>query len=464
MVEQKAPGSEVLGAALNVFEGKALYDGKEYTLQNRVAWQNKEIWYDLTNEKWQAIRITPDGWLIVNEPPILFRRYSHQLPQVIPQREGNVDLIWDFVNIKGEQHKILYLVRLISCFIPGIPHPVLVPYGEQGAAKTTLCKIDKLIVDPSQLEVLQLPSNKDEFIQQLDHHWVAPYDNVSSLSLEYSDIICRAVTGQGASKRGLYSDDDDFIYNFKRVVVLNGINIAVTQPDLMDRSILLELQPIPDSQRKEDKQVREAFNKARPSILGGILDTLCSSLKIYDAIKQQRYPRMADFTHWGCAIAKALGRDPGDFVRAYENNMKAQNDEVLSGNPIGNSLCFFMNEKDRWKGTASELLEELAKHAEELHINTRDKSWPKAANALSHKLNILKPNLRKVGIEINRDTTAARRLLTLSKVQNHDDDDDSKKIPSLENTNKSKQSDDDDDDDDTFSLLGEDYIDIPLEE
>ena len=42
------------------------------------------FYYDLTNSNWSAVKITPEGWSIENNPPILFRRYSNQLPQVNP--------------------------------------------------------------------------------------------------------------------------------------------------------------------------------------------------------------------------------------------------------------------------------------------------------------------------------------------------------------------------------------------
>ena len=420
--ESQAPSADAFNSALNVIEGMALYDdGKQHVLNNRVAWQENAIWYDLTNEKWQAIKITNEGWCIIDEPPILFRRYSHQVPQTKPQTGGNLDLIWDFVNIKDDQHRLLYKVYLISSFIPDIAHPVLVPHGEQGTAKTTLCKISKQIIDPSVLDVLQLPRDNTDFVQQLDHHWVACFDNVSSLSVEYSDLICRAVTGQGFSKRALYTDDDDVIYAFKRIVALNGINIAVTQSDLMDRSILIELHPIPDGARMEEKQMWAEFLMVKPLILGGIFDVLSRSIKLYPESNLPRLFRMADFTRWGCAITMALGCDPAAFIRAYEANIKTQNDEVLGSNAVTHALYSFMKDRNGWQGSAAELLNELEFIAEDLHINVKDKSWPKAGNVLTRKLNILKPNLRRIGIVVENYKDDVKRSLRLFRKNSPDD-------------------------------------------
>jgi len=45
------------------------------------------------------------------------------------------------------------------------------------------------------------------------------------------DTLCRLVTGDGDSKRALYSDDEDFIYQLKRVILLNGINAPTERGD-----------------------------------------------------------------------------------------------------------------------------------------------------------------------------------------------------------------------------------------
>ena len=62
----------------------AEYNRKKYELYNRVAKHKGAIWYDLCDEQWRAIKITNKGYKIVKNPPILFRRYSHQSPQVEP--------------------------------------------------------------------------------------------------------------------------------------------------------------------------------------------------------------------------------------------------------------------------------------------------------------------------------------------------------------------------------------------
>lgn len=111
--------------AIQILEMIAEYDSLQITLHNRVAKQNGEFYYDMGDTR--SIRTTAEGWEIVKSP-ILFRRHSHQLPQVDPVRGGNASRIFDFLNVK-KSDQLLLMVYIISLFIPGIPHPVFHPWG-----------------------------------------------------------------------------------------------------------------------------------------------------------------------------------------------------------------------------------------------------------------------------------------------------------------------------------------------
>jgi len=155
------------------------------------------------------------------------------------------------------------LVYLVTCFIPDIPHPILIVYEDQGSAKSTLSKLLKRLIDPSVIEVSEFPRNTAELIQKLSHHWFVFFDNISHLSGSTSDILCKAVTEGGFSKRELYSDDEDIIYTFKRCVGLNGINLIATKPDLLDRSIIFEMERIPKDKRRLEKKLKNLKRNCR---------------------------------------------------------------------------------------------------------------------------------------------------------------------------------------------------------
>ena len=219
-------------------------DIEQKELSLRVAGFNYDIiYYDLTNQKWEIIKITSEGWEIIknNETP-LFKRYEkNSRPQVYPKKDvDNPRYFKEFLNLfnlRSKKERLLLELYIISLFIPEIQKAILVMKGNGGGAKTTTFSLIKNIVDPSTIDTLSFSSNKNDLIQSLDHNYVCYFDNVSYISQEVSDIVCRAVTGSGTSKRELYTTDDDFIYKFKRCIGINGINLVTTRPDFIDRSL-----------------------------------------------------------------------------------------------------------------------------------------------------------------------------------------------------------------------------------
>jgi hypothetical protein len=413
--QKRAPGSEAIKSVLAVLEGNACYSGSEYKLHNRTYWDGKELWYDLCNKEWQSIKINRDGWELVDKPPIIFRRYSHHKLQTLPSKEnGNAKLFLNYVNINDSQHKLLLMVYLVSCFIPDFPHALLIIFGSQGSAKSTLSKLLRDVIDPSVIEVASMPESNRELIQTLAHHAFLFFDNVSYISETTSDTLCKAVTGGGFPKRELYSDDEDIIYSFMRCVGINGINLVATRPDLLERSLLLELERIEPNQRKQEKEILLSFQKDLPLIIGGVFDVLVKAIKMQPTIKVDSLPRMADFAMWGCAIAKALGYTQEEFLEAYRINIAKQTETVLNENIVASAILSFMADTSLWTGTATELLRDLNSFGD-FEFETHEKYWPRGANVLTRRLNDLKVTLKDAGI-LYTSVPGNKREITLKRL------------------------------------------------
>ncbi len=136
--------TENLNNVLRVLEAKATFSGnppKELHLRVAKYDNGNSILYDLTNPEWQVVRVTVTGWDI-EYAPVVFTRYSNQIPQVYPSKEYPPDIFdrfMDLLNIKdSEDNKLLFKVYIISLFYPEIQHPALMLYGEKATAKSTL--------------------------------------------------------------------------------------------------------------------------------------------------------------------------------------------------------------------------------------------------------------------------------------------------------------------------------------
>ena len=239
------------------------------------------------------------------------------------------------------------------------------------------------------------------------------FDNVSFLHHSLSDLLCRAVTGLSFSKRQLYSDDSDIIYRLKRCIGINGINLLAVNPDLLERSILIELERVSKENRKSEKELLDGFNAALPSILGGIFDTLSKAIAIEPDVHLSETPRMADFSRWGYAIAEALGYGGDKFLEYYTNNLNLQREEVLDNSVEAAFIIELMEKQDRWEGSPTDLLNQMSTAL----FGIRDHEIPKTPQILSRRLNIIKTNLLEYGIEIEFVPGQKRKVIVRKKTE-----------------------------------------------
>lgn len=395
----KPPAQESITQTLSLLDSKVVFGDNEQNVALRVGEGNGAIYYDQCDSMRRAVKITANHYKICKNPKIYFQRTPNMLPQVKPKTGGELELILKHINLVEEEHKLLFLVYLVSCLIPNIPHPLALFVGQQGSAKTTALRVVKKIIDPSRIAQMTMPKKLEDLALSMSKSWMPTFDNLTNITVEQSNLLCQASTGGGISRRTLYQNDDETILEVKRCLVLNGINSVATRSDLLDRTIIFELERIETTARKTEKQFWNEFNNDLPLIVGALFQTLSKAMAIYPTVKLSTHQRMADFTIWGYAIAQALGYEGEGFTKAYENNLNRGNQEAIESNPIAQAIIALMNEKTVWSGYMSELIDLLQTIANYHKIDTFSKGWPKSASILSRRLREVQPNLAEYGIK-----------------------------------------------------------------
>ena len=418
----EAPNSDAVNRALDVLRAQALFGGETKKLQPRVALQNGDYYYDLGDPVWKAVRVNEEGCSISPTPPILFVRSKNTAEQIIPDFSSKPEQLSELVKKhfrwKDESDVRLFTAYLVSCFLPQIPHPVLVVYGEKGSAKSTTMRMVKKIVDPAKQELLAMPTHRQELAITLTNNYLPCFDNLESLSAEKSNILCMAATGGAFTARTLYTNSEETILSFKRPVALNGINVVATRSDLLDRSIVLELTRVRHEERKPESAIWKEFEEELPKFLGSIFNTISQAIKIQKDLTLDEVGRMADFTYWGYAIAEVIGIGGEEFIAAYLGNQAKANEEALAGHPVGTAILGLMSRNSKWAGSVTELLRELELVAVRDSINTKVKTWAKDPNVLSRRLNEVKSNLEEVGIFYDIRNTGTYKRISLEKIEN----------------------------------------------
>ena len=409
-IESKIPTNDNIAKIILLLESRAMNEVNEVLVERRCATVDNCIYYDLKDDSCNVVKVSRDGWEIIKDPPVIFARTKTMYRQVTPERNGNLDILDKWFRYKDENHLILQKVILVASLIPNIARPIQVLHGEKGSSKTSTMKLVRDIIDPAIVPVVSIPKTIDDLAVYISKNYVPCFDNIDTISNQVSDLLCIAVTGGGHTKRKLYTDDEEQVMFFQRFIVLNGINVVATRPDLLDRCILLELERIPPNERKEEKVLREEFDKDKPIILGAIFETLSKAMSIYDQVELNNLGRMADFTRWGYAIAEVLGIGGDKFLEAYLNNQNNANIEALESHPVGFAMYKFMEDKTVWSGSPTKLLSELEIVAGFEKIDTTNSNWAKTPNVLSRRLNEIKSNLLYLGIEFERSKGKNREI------------------------------------------------------
>jgi len=411
MREKESVSADTRTTAIATLEGLALYDGPEHPVFVRLAeWEGK-IYLYLGDAARRVVEVGPDGWKIIDNCPVKFRHPRGMLPLSEPVRGGSVEKLKPLVNV-SDRDWILIIAFLLCALRPGGPFFVLLVYGQQGAAKSMLARLLRLLLDPNEALLRSEPKEPRDLSIAANNGWILTFDNLSFLPPWLSDCICRLATGGGFSTRLLHTDDDERIFNAKRPVILNAIEEVGTRGDLLDRSLVVNLSAIEKKKRLTEDKVKAKFAAIAPEVLGGLLDAVSVGLKNLPNVNLTELPRMADCATWVTACEPALGWEPESFVRAYEENTDSANDVALDASNLTAPLRDFMKVRQgNWKGTPTELLSLLTPIVSEQVARSRE--WPKNAQVLSGRLSRITPNLKRVGILVESGHDGTSRFISI---------------------------------------------------
>ena len=291
---KKAARSQSVAEALTTLAGIGLHDGESVEVHIRCAALGDGYVIDLGEPgKSRAIVVRAGGWTVTERHGVMFARPDSMKPLPVPIGDGTLDPLWKLVNVP-ESARLLVTAWLLDSMRPDTPFPILEAIGEQGSAKSGLQKLLKRLIDPSAIELRSAPRGGEDVFVGAGQGWLLAYDNVSHLSGEMQDVLCRVATGATFATRKLYTNAEESAIRAKGPVTLNGIGASITAQDLVDRAISLELPVIED--RREAAGIEAEFERLHPALLGALLDLFAKALAILPtiAIERDRRPRLIE--------------------------------------------------------------------------------------------------------------------------------------------------------------------------
>ncbi len=377
----------------------------------RWARVNEKIYLDLCDDEYRSVEIDENGWRVVENSPAWFIRTSSMKPLLEPLPGGCLTQLREIVQLSDEDFVILCGWLVAACNPEG-PFPLLVLSAEAGSGKSFLTTVLKKIIDDDVSPKLAPFKDVDAIFAAAATHWILGYDNLTRLTPEDSDHLCRVATGAGYSKRKLYTDNDEFTTSAARPVILNGITVPVTKMDLTDRSYFIRLPHIPPEKRRTEKDLWRAFEKMRPHLLGALLTAVSCALRHKDYFPANP-PRMADAAEFTLQAEKGGGLPwPEGTFSAVLSKMEAmKKDEAIADDAVASTLLE-LSANGGWEGSLKELLSLVyqGRTPEEIRF------LPGTPNTLSRKIMEVKPFLRAKGVQVEKRRSNSGQRVTLAMV------------------------------------------------
>lgn len=411
-------GRGVLGRGLDDVVGalvaRAKFEGAMQEPHRRIAPYAGGVLLHLGGEDGHVVQVTADGWDLLDA--------TSPVPFVIPDGQGALPVpepggsIHDLQALGlDETDALIVAAFLIGALNPSGPYPTLGIAGPTGSGKTTLARRISSLVDPGAASLRGKPKEMQHLNIAARNARLIVIDNLTSMTQELADGICRITSGTGAGYRRGYTDDEEVLFSGSRPFVVTCISDRLfSRGDIADRTVLLRRPAIEGGEHQAERRLDREFEQRRARILGLILDGVASAVKNLDRLPDLDLPRLADFTEWFAGAAPVLGLTAEEAVDLVKSHLARP--VLQEVDPVAQAVFDLAADGwGVWEGTATELLVELDRRNVE--------RLPRAPSSLGRRLreDDVVDDMEFLNVVLDESRTGDRRLLTLSLVETTDD-------------------------------------------
>lgn len=391
MLVGRAPSQDALATVMNTLDGlvETLTEERR-ALASRIGTADGVSLLDLGRDDGWACAIGPGWWTATTRAPVLWKRGGMIGELPFPKAPGTG-------SISGAAHLFNFTEQgqwatAVACQVAGLlypksTHPVEIYSADSsGALKTATLTNMKRWTDPGPF-VQQPRDVKSWAAVAAACHRVA-IDNVSAIPAWWSDLLCKAASGDSWADRELYSDSDVVAWSFSSVPMLDGIGLVNLRDDLADRAVRhLFRRP---RYFLGDDEVNVTWDREHPALLAWLLDLAAAVARMHAErrVERPRSGRMAVF-EWVLAAVDALWGTGGSGMRWYKLSQSHAAHDAVTSDP----LAMAISESDfppGWRGYPAQILARI-EHALPL-TDDNGRMWnavkvgmqmPRAASALT---------------------------------------------------------------------------------
>lgn len=397
------------------------FDGEEKRLASRAFYDaaNECVLIDTCDGN-NVICISKKGVEKKQRPLAVFQEYSTDLPlkDFVPGEAVNVPSIIQRVTRLNKEDAVILATYLVACLYGNSkPVPILFITGPMGSAKTSLSRLIQECVDPSKGGVFCLSEKLKDLAIATSKRLLCVFDNTGGLKRKkkLSDFLCTVVTKGSMQMRTLYTTKDETVLKFRSNLVINGIDFLADQTDLLNRCIMIELDTIPEAERKTEVELDAEIKKVMPELMGGLYDVIQKVLGM-EELSVSKLHRMADYELLAIKAAKAMGFTVEEFQSMFDQNIQNMHDTFAMSDITIKALSMLMADRDMWEGSVSELHMACYNVLNGNVLKSEMAAFPKDASAFSQRIKSMVEQLKHIGISFVMHRTNKNMQITVSRV------------------------------------------------
>ena len=416
-----SPTKSTVADALAILRAEALFKSEKTSdVHNRIGLDpNGNIWiYSGSFNEPEYIIISPDGTIdTAPKAPLKFApsKMTRAFPKIKTGNSdyknlGNIMMLKQHLNVTDDGFKLM-LIFIIQCFFPDRDFVILQLLGEQGSGKSKSNSTLRKVIDPSDKEKTSPPRKTDDLIVSAVNGHLLDFDNLSKLPNNLADDFCRLSTGGTLAKRTLYSDRDETVLKARRPIILNGISQPSIRPDLMQRSVVINLPQLDKSNRIHPRLMEQSFNTSYETIFGCLMNltaqvyALMQTQEWKKKINSIQFHRMAEYHELGLAVEQIMEWPQGTFDDAFNKNILEGYKSVIDSEPTAITILKYVD--TRFVGGIKSMEKSAAEWQHEFNIFLEnDKALknilPKSPEQFGHAFNRIKPTLKEFGIVLTK--------------------------------------------------------------
>ena len=350
MLTSRTASNEALSMVMGASEGLASQAERTRTYLRTARLDDGRIALDLGRDDGLAVLCGPGGWELSTRSTVLFRR-SAAIPALpVPVSGGIPDGVLSLVNLWGSDELALYIGCRLMSLMPEGTRPVELITGQPGAIKTGTTRVTVSWLGG---HMTAMPRDPRDWAAIASNATILGHDNVSRISEDRQDLICRAASGGEHSGRALYSDAELFAVKFQPVtVVINGVEVGIIRSDLIRRMVAHYL--IKPGWYLTDAEVTSRWATVHGAALGWLCGLLCQVLERMPLVPQPRGDSLSDFAWVLAALDSLWGTHALELWRNGQGRLYR---DLAESDPV--ALAVMAAISGAWEGSAKDLLERL---------------------------------------------------------------------------------------------------------